>query len=137
MDEELIDHDPDLKPSLTHIREVNGKGRGAFASVGCAAGSIIDEAHTIEFSPAEFSAVNSTMFRNYYFIRDTSAGAEQGLLVLGKISLLNHSANPNAIVEFIETREGVVARLKALREIRQSEEITIDYEVPLWFDCID
>ncbi len=137
MDEELIERDSDLKPSLIHIRSISGKGRGVFAAVGCAAGSIIDEAHTIEFTPAEFAAVNSTMFRNYYFIRDTPAGVEQGLLALGNISLLNHSANPNSAVDFADSDRGVIARLRALREIHQSEEITIDYDVPLWFDCID
>jgi hypothetical protein len=137
MDKEEVDFDVNLRPSVTCIRQVNGKGRGVFVSVNCVASSVLEEAHTIEVSPSDFDAVNSTPFRSYYFIRDIAPDGEQGLLVLGNISLLNHSPRPNSAVEFIDTTCGVVARLRALRTIRPGDEVTIDYEVPLWFDYLE
>ncbi len=53
-------------------------------------------------------------------------------LVWSALSLVNHSNSPNARVERFIPRK--LIRLVATRDIEWGEEITYDYNVPLWFE---
>jgi uncharacterized protein len=52
-------------------------------------------------------------------------------IALGFTSLLNHSYAPNC--EFIRHIDDFVIDLVALRTIEPGEELTIDYQMTLWF----
>ena len=56
-------------------------------------------------------------------------------MALGVISLVNHSADPNAGVWQDYAQERMV--LESLRPISAGEEILIDYEIELWFDPVE
>ena len=52
-------------------------------------------------------------------------------IALGYTSLLNHSYMPNC--EFIRHIDDLAIDLVALRDIAAGEELTIDYQMTLWF----
>ena len=52
-------------------------------------------------------------------------------IALGFTSLLNHAYVPNC--EFIRHIDELVIDLVALRDIEAGEELTIDYQMTLWF----
>ncbi|NJO31945.1 MAG: SET domain-containing protein [Rhodospirillales bacterium] len=51
---------------------------------------------------------------------------------MGLTSLLNHSYSPNA--QFIRHIDELTIDVVALRNISVGEEITIDYQMTLWFE---
>ncbi|MEQ9814724.1 MAG: SET domain-containing protein-lysine N-methyltransferase, partial [Azospirillaceae bacterium] len=53
-------------------------------------------------------------------------------LALGYTTLLNHSYDPN--VDYRHHVDEAFLDIVALRDIRAGEELTIDYEMDLWFD---
>jgi SET domain-containing protein len=59
-------------------------------------------------------------------------GEGRAAIALGLTSLLNHSYEPNA--EFVRHIDALELEIRALRHIRTGEEITIDYQMDLWFD---
>jgi SET domain-containing protein len=56
-------------------------------------------------------------------------------LALGLVSLCNHSPRPCAGVERNHARQTI--DLIAQRAIMPDEEITIDYNCPLWFEPVE
>jgi len=52
-------------------------------------------------------------------------------IALGYTSLLNHAHAPNC--EFIRHIDDLAIDLVALRDIAAGEELTIDYQMTLWF----
>lgn len=115
------------------IRAAPGKGRRMFAIGPIAADALLDRALTIELGARDTAALPGCTLDDYHFYhREDPAG---GLFVLGTPALVNHAPEPNATV--VMTRDpalGWVVELRARRAIAAGEEITIDYDCPLWFD---
>jgi len=119
------------------VRHVPGKGRGVFAIRDIAEGELLDEAHVLIVSAEEAERLEETPLGQHYFHWEGDADDElwRGAVALGVMSLVNHSATPNAGVWQDYGRELMI--LEALRPIRTGEEIRIDYEIELWFDPIE
>jgi SET domain-containing protein len=110
------------------------KGRGVFASAPIAAGTVIEEAPVVIVPPTACRLHDQTILHDYYFQWDDAPGGEgSGAIALGLVSLCNHSRRPRARVR----RNLVQATLDlvALVPIAVGDEVTIDYNCPLWFDA--
>ena len=118
------------------IRTDPVKGRGIFARVPIAAGTLIEAAPIILIPAADCPTVDRTIIHDYYFHWDGDPDGEgRGALALGLLSLCNHSGGPNARVRRNFARGSL--ELVALAMIAAGDEITIDYNCPLWFDPQD
>ncbi len=106
-----------------------GKGRGLVATRAVAAGMLLEIAPLIPLTEADRPSRGSVLY-DYPFLWDEPPFVEA--IALGLVSLANHSDRPNAAFATDLARREI--RLTALRDISPGEELTIDYEIPLWFD---
>ncbi len=123
-----------MTTTLANIRtaQIPGKGRGLVAGEAIAPGDVIDRCPTIHLSAADCELMERSAVGDYYFAHPEDT--EAGVVVLGHISLCNHSEMPNAELRWrIEDGVGWVAELFALRAIAAGEEITRRYRCPPWF----
>ena len=90
------------------------KGRCLFARAPIGVGELIEAAPAIVLSAADCAALDGTA------------------LALGYVGLCNHSARPRAKVR--RNYADSTLDLVALADIAIGEEVTIDYNCPLWFD---
>jgi hypothetical protein len=123
----------DLRPVANDRLEIRSdahKGRGLFARAPIAAGAVIEAAPVIVVPTAECALLDQTILHDYYFHWDAD-GAACGAVALGLLALCNHSRRPRARVRPNYARETL--DLVALAPIAAGEEITIDYDCPLWF----
>jgi SET domain-containing protein len=118
------------------IRDDPQKGRGVFAREPIAAGALIEAAPVIILPAAQCGLIDKTILHDYYFHWDGDPDGEgRGALALGLVSLCNHSRRPRARVRRNYARETL--DLVALMPIAAGEEVTIDYNCPLWFEAQD
>jgi SET domain-containing protein len=111
------------------VVDTEGKGRGLVAGASIREDELLDEAPVIRLRRDELGDRRIGIF-SYPFDWPEPPYAEA--IALGVISLINHSAAPNAWFEpDIANR---LIRLFAARDIAPGEEITIDYGIPLWFE---
>ena len=128
-----------LRPVLNdrvEIRDDPAKGRGVFAAIVIAAGTVIESAPVIVVPPEQCSLLDRTILHDYYFDWESGPGrVGSGAVALGLVSLCNHARRPNARVR--RNLVQVTLDLVALDPIAAGEEITIDYNCPLWFEAQD
>jgi len=122
------------------IRADPQKGRGVFAREPITAGTLIEAAPVILVPAAQCALIDKTILHDYYFHwdGDPEGGPEsdgRGAVALGVVSLCNHSRRPRARVRRNYARETL--DLVALMPIAAGEEVTIDYNCPLWFEAQD
>jgi hypothetical protein len=81
-------------------------------------------------------AIERTILHDYYFHWDGDADGEgRGAVALGLVTLCNHSRRPNARVRRNFAHETL--DLIAVTPIAAGNEVTIDYNCPLWFEPQD
>lgn len=115
------------------VRRHPVKGRCLFARAPIGAGELIEAAPAIVLSAADCAALDGTALAHYYFHWDGDAeGDGRGAVALGYVGLCNHSARPRAVVR--RNYADSTLDLVALADIAVGEEVTIDYNCPLWFD---
>jgi SET domain-containing protein len=118
------------------IREDPAKGRGIFARERIDAGALIEAAPVIVVPPGECALLDRTILHDYYFHWDGDPDGEgSGCVALGLVTVCNHSRHPRARV-----RRNLAQRtldLIAVQPIAAGDEVTIDYNCPLWFDPSD
>ena len=122
------------------IRNDKLKGRGVFAAAPIAAGTLIEAAPVIIVPAAECALLDQTILHDYYFHWDGDpdggpGGEGRGAVALGLVALCNHSRRPRARVRR-NLAQGTLD-LVALVTIPAGEEVTIDYNCPLWFAAED
>jgi len=122
------------------IRNDKLKGRGVFAAAPIAAGTLIEAAPVIIVPAAECALLDQTILHDYYFHWDGDpdggpGGEGRGAVALGLVALCNHSRRPRARVRR-NLAQGTLD-LVALVTIPRGEEVTIDYNCPLWFTAED
>jgi uncharacterized protein len=131
-----LDH---LQPGPSNRLEIRSdpiKGRGIFAREPLAAGALIEAAPVIIVPAEQCPLLDRTILHDYYFHWDGDPEGEgRGVVALGLVALCNHSRRPNARV-----RRNLVQQtldLIALAPIAAGDEVTIDYNCPLWFQPLD
>jgi SET domain-containing protein len=118
------------------IRDDKLKGRGVFASAPIPAGTVIEAAPVIIIPTKECPLLDRTILHDYYFRWDGDADREgRGAVPLGLVALCNHSRRPRARVRR-NLAQGTLD-LVALVTIPAGDEVTIDYNCPLWFAAED
>jgi SET domain-containing protein len=133
----LVPNGP-LCSNRLEIRNDPLKGRGVFAGAPIAAGTLIEAAPVVVVPPAQCHMLDQTILHDYYFSWDgdpASGGEGSGAVALGLVSLCNHSRRPCARVRR-NVAQGTLD-LVALAPIAAGEEVTIDYNCPLWFKAQD
>jgi hypothetical protein len=118
------------------IRDEPAKGRGIFARQAIAAGTLIEAAPVIIVPAEQCPVLDHTILHDYYFHWDGNPeGNGRGAVPLGLVALCNHSRRPNARVRRNLAQETL--DLIAAAPIAAGDEITIDYNCPLWFEPQD
>jgi SET domain-containing protein len=128
-----------LEPGANDRLEIRNhpvKGRGIFAREPIAAGALIEAAPAIIVPAKQCPLLDRTILHDYYFHWDGDPDGEgRGAVALGLVALCNHSRRPNARVRRNLTQETL--DLLALAPIAADDEVTIDYNCPLWFQPQD
>ncbi len=114
------------------------RGRGIFADERIAAGTLVERSPVLVIPPEHRIATDATVVFTYVFMWERGTVEEdlykhegRAAIALGYTSLLNHSYQPNC--EFIRHIDALMIDLVALRDIEPGEELTIDYQMTLWF----
>ncbi|ACV61693.1 nuclear protein SET [Desulfofarcimen acetoxidans DSM 771] len=126
---------------MINIADCGKKGRGVLAGKKFKRGEIIEQAPVIVIPGSELYSIKSTVLNDYYFIwaKDEN-NLKTGAIALGCGSLYNHSYKPNAT--FNKKHKDLIIEFKALSDIEEGEEITINYngdpedDAPLYFEVV-
>jgi uncharacterized protein len=115
-----------------------GRGRGVVADQAIVAGALVERSPVIIIPPQDRAAADATVVFTYVFMWEHDTVEEdlyrhegRSAIALGYTSLLNHSYTPNC--EFVRHIDDLAIDLVALRDIAAGEELTIDYQMTLWF----
>jgi SET domain-containing protein len=106
-----------------------------YASRDLAEGEILDLAPVSIITARQAELLEQTPLAHHYFHWDGDEADEEGwrgAIAYGLVSLVNHAEEANAGVWPEYSRDLLV--LEALRPIAAGEEISIHYDVELWFD---
>lgn len=114
---------------MIRLSKVSGKGRGLLAARPIPAGSCLERAPAVRLSAADRALLDRSGLFAYYFADPETFGdgGHGALIAFGQLTFCNHAAHPNATVRWEEDEIGLWARLEALRDIGEGEEITLYY----------
>lgn len=127
-----------ILPSL-YLKKSKGKGLGVFSTETIPAKRVVEKSSVIVMSPEDRKHVEKTFLQNYIF--EWAEDNKSCCLALGYISMYNHSFEANC--EYIMDFEKQTMVIKTLREIKEGDELTINYngewnnKNELWFEVID
>jgi uncharacterized protein len=116
------------------FQNIPGKGRGVIATEAIAAGELVERSPVLPIAMADSEA---PVISDYAFAwGEDVPGFEAGkecAIGLGYLGLYNHATPSNVRLErhYAENEMSI----HALRDIAAGEELTIDYDIPLWFDA--
>jgi hypothetical protein len=115
------------------------KGRGVIAIAPIRKGELIERSPVLLIPGKDRAQVDPTIVFTYVFMWEEGTVEEdlyqhqgRAAIALGFSSLLNHSFRPNAC--FRRNIPELTLDVLALRDIEAGEEITIDYQMTLWFE---
>jgi uncharacterized protein len=121
------------------VRGFGDKGRGIVALRDIPADTVIERCPVLIIPESDRPKTDQTVVFTYVYMweqgtteQDLYTGTGRAAIALGLSSLLNHSYDPNAI--FIRQIDDLELELRSHRAIAAGEEITIDYQMTLWFD---
>ncbi|WP_047153436.1 SET domain-containing protein [Aneurinibacillus tyrosinisolvens] len=126
-----------MKP--IYIKNTGKYGRGIYAARDIKIGELIEESPVFVSPKTERKYLKKTVVFDYCF--NWGENYEDTAIALGYGSLFNHSYNPNAT--FINNLANLTVDFYAIADIKEGEEITINYngepedKSPLWFEVID
>ena len=105
------------------------------------AGRLVEQSPVLIIPSEQRSAVDNTIIFTYVFMwehhtveQDLYKHSGRSAIALGYTSLLSHSYEPNCI--FVRRIDELLIDVFAKRNIRSGEELTIDYQMTLWFDPV-
>ena len=120
------------------ISQMGRRGRGVIAEADIPAGALIERSPVLVIPPEDRKAVDPTIVFTYVFMWEHGTVEEdlyrhegRSAIALGFTSLLNHSYTPNC--DFVRHIDELAIDLVAARDIAAGEELTIDYQMTLWF----
>lgn len=114
-------------PQKIKIAEVSGKGLGVVAVQNIAKGEVIEVCPIIFLSEKDthYTKKESDLLKFYYLEQALSG---KHCLMLGYGSLYNHSANPNADMDYDPEGGERKVIFEALKDISAGEEIMYNYD---------
>jgi hypothetical protein len=114
------------------------RGRGVVADARLVRGQLVERSPVLVIPHTDRAVIDDTVVFTYVFMWEHNTVEEdlyrhegRAAIALGFTSLLNHSYAPNC--EFVRHIDELVIDLLALRDIEAGEELTIDYQMTLWF----
>jgi SET domain-containing protein len=121
------------------VQDFDGKGRGIVALCDIPAGTVIERCPVLIIPDHDRSKTDETVVFTYVYMwehgtteQDLYTGKGRAAIALGLSSLLNHSADPTAVfTRLIDAHE---LELRTCRDVSAGAEITIDYQMKLWFE---
>jgi SET domain-containing protein len=120
------------------IESRGSRGRGVVADAAFAPGQLIERSPVLIIPETDRAAADNTIVFTYVFMWEHDTTEEdlyrhkgRSAIALGYTSLLNHSYDPNCT--FIRHIDDLAIDLVAARAIAPGEELTIDYQMTLWF----
>ena len=120
------------------VLQMGQRGRGVIADAVIPAGALIERSPVLVIPPGDRAAVDPTIVFTYVFMWEHDTVEEdlyrhegRSAIALGYTSLLNHSYTPNC--DFVRHIDEFAIDLVAHRDIAAGEELTIDYQMTLWF----
>lgn len=127
----------DMRKKLK-IVEYEGKGRGIVAAEPIKKGELIERAPVLIIPEQDRAKTDESVLFTYVFMWEKDTTEEdlytrkgRAGVTLGYTSLCNHSNDPNA--DFDRLIDEKLLDLYAVKDIAEGEEITIDYQMTLWF----
>ena len=120
------------------IVDFGRRGRGVVADKRIEEGELVERSPVLVIPHHDRAAADGTIAFTYVFMWEHDTVEEdlykhegRAAIALGFTSLLNHSYTPNC--EFVRHIDELMIDLVALRTIAAGEELTIDYQMTLWF----
>jgi SET domain-containing protein len=121
------------------IRHFAAKGRGVIALCDIPKGTLIERCPVLIIPDEDRRKIDTSVVFTYSYMwehgtteQDLYSGKGRAGIALGMSSLLNHSYQPNAT--FTRRIDQLELELKSCRDIPAGAEVTIDYQMRLWFD---
>ena len=128
----------DLRARLS-ISDFGRRGRGVVAEETIEPGRLVERSPVLIIPSDDRAAVDKTVIFTYVFMwehhtveQDLYKHSGRAAIALGYTSLLSHSSNPNC--GFVRHIDELFIDVFAKRLIQVGEELTIDYQMTLWFD---
>jgi uncharacterized protein len=135
-----IPQSPRLRAPLA-VRDFGNRGRGIVAIEDIEPGQLVERSPVLLIPPEDRQAVDDTIIFTYVFMwehrtveQDLYKHEGRSAIALGYSSLLSHSFEPNC--NFVRHIDELLLDVYANRLIRAGEELTIDYQMTLWFDPV-
>lgn len=120
------------------VLSMGQRGRGVVAEADIPAGALIERSPVLVIPTGDRAAVDQGIVFTYVFMWEHDTTEEdlyrhegRAAIALGYTSLLNHSYTPNC--DFVRHIDELIIDLVAHRDIAAGEELTIDYQMTLWF----
>ncbi len=121
------------------IKHFDGKGRGVVALCDIPAGMVIERCPVLIIPAHDRAKTDETVVFTYVYMwehgtteQDLYTGKGRAGIALGLSSLLNHSYEPNAT--FVRMIDSLELELRTSKPVAAGAEITIDYQMKLWFE---
>src|ERR1700712_4981264 len=129
-----------IRAQLT-VRDFGARGRGIVALEDIEQGRLVERSPVLIIPSEQRLAVDKTVIFTYVFMWEHHTVEEdlykhrgRSAIALGYTSLLSHSYEPNCI--FVRHIDELFIDVFAKRKIATGEELTIDYQMTLWFDPV-
>jgi SET domain-containing protein len=123
------------------VRDFGIRGRGIVALENIEPGCLIERSPVLIIPSEQRAAVDKTIIFTYVFMwehhtveQDLYNHIGRSAIALGYTSLLSHAYEPNCI--FVRHIDEFLIDVFARRPIRIGEELTIDYQMTLWFNPV-
>ena len=120
------------------IATIGRRGRAVVADAPIGKGDLVERSPVLVIPHHDRAATDATIVFMYVFMWEHGTVEEdlyehqgRSAIALGFTSLLNHSYAPNCT--FIRHIDELAIDLVAVRDIAPGEELTIDYQMTLWF----
>jgi SET domain-containing protein len=141
---ELLRRTPTAVPAVRAplaITDFGLRGRGIVALEDIEPGRLIERSPVLIIPSEQRPTIDQTIIFTYVFMwehhtveEDLYKHSGRSAIALGYTSLLSHSYEPNCI--FVRHIDEFLIDVFASRKIRIGEELTIDYQMTLWFDPV-
>jgi SET domain-containing protein len=124
---------------LLKVHDFGRKGRGVVTLRDIPKGDLIERSPVLIIPSEQRGMVDPSVVFTYVFMWEHDTVEEdlykhtgRAAIALGYTSLLNHSYTPNC--EFVRHIDQLLIDIVALQDIAEGDELTIDYQMTLWFD---